>query len=49
MDVLFLIALILLNGALAMSEIALVSARRVRLARLAEDGDKVRRGGHPPG
>jgi putative hemolysin len=40
MDVLFLIALILVNGALAMSEIALVSARRARLARLAEDGDR---------
>jgi len=40
MDVLFLLALILINGALAMSEIALVSARRARLARLAEDGDK---------
>lgn len=39
MEVLFLIALILLNGALAMSEIALVTARRPRLARLAEDGD----------
>jgi putative hemolysin len=40
MDVLFLIVLILINGALAMSEIALVSARRARLARLAEDGDR---------
>jgi putative hemolysin len=40
MDVLFLAALILVNGALAMSEIALVSARRARLARLAEAGDK---------
>ena len=40
MDVLFLIALILMNGALAMSEIALVTARRARLARLAEDGDR---------
>ena len=40
MDVLLLIALILMNGALAMSEIALVSARRARLARLAEAGDK---------
>jgi len=39
MEVLFLIALILLNGAFAMSEIALVAARRARLARLAEDGD----------
>jgi len=39
MELLFLIALILLNGAFAMSEIALVTARRARLARLAEDGD----------
>jgi len=31
--------LILLNGAFAMSEIALVTARRGRLSRLAEDGD----------
>ncbi|OHC63087.1 MAG: hypothetical protein A2045_04295 [Rhodocyclales bacterium GWA2_65_20] len=39
MEILLLIALILLNGAFAMSEIALVTARRARLARLAEDGD----------
>jgi len=39
MEILFLIALVLLNGAFAMSEIALVTARRGRLARLAEDGD----------
>ncbi len=39
METLFLITLILLNGAFAMSEIALVTARRARLARLAEDGD----------
>lgn len=39
METLFLIVLILLNGAFAMSEIALVTARRARLARLAEDGD----------
>jgi putative hemolysin len=39
MEILFLIALIVLNGAFAMSEIALVTARRARLARLAEDGD----------
>jgi putative hemolysin len=39
MEILFLIALILLNGIFAMSEIALVTARRARLARLAEDGD----------
>ena len=39
MEILFLIALIVLNGLFAMSEIALVTARRPRLARLAEDGD----------
>jgi len=39
MEILLLIVLILLNGAFAMSEIALVTARRARLARLAEDGD----------
>ena len=39
MDILFLIALVLVNGAFAMSEIALVTARRARLARLAENGD----------
>jgi putative hemolysin len=39
MEILFLVTLILLNGAFAMSEIALVTARRGRLARLSEDGD----------
>jgi putative hemolysin len=39
MEILLLIALIVLNGAFAMSEIALVTARRARLARLAEEGD----------
>ena len=39
MEFLFLIGLILFNGVFAMSEIALVTARRARLARLAEDGD----------
>ncbi|NMG28835.1 hemolysin family protein [Aromatoleum evansii] len=39
MEIIVLIALILLNGVFAMSEIALVTARRARLARLAEDGD----------
>jgi len=39
MEVLILALLILLNGAFAMAEIALVTARRSRLARLAEDGD----------
>jgi putative hemolysin len=39
MEILFLILLIMLNGVFAMSEIALVAARRTRLARLMEDGD----------
>jgi len=39
MEIFFLIILILLNGVFAMSEIALVSARRSRLTKLAEDGD----------
>jgi len=39
MEILFLVTLIVLNGIFAMSEIALVTARRARLARLAEDGD----------
>ncbi len=39
MDVALLVALILLNGVFAMSEIALVTARKSRLQRLAEDGD----------
>lgn len=34
-----LVGLIFLNGAFAMSEIALVTARKVRLQRLAENGD----------
>ncbi|MCC4117881.1 hemolysin family protein [Aromatoleum toluclasticum] len=39
MEIIILVALILLNGVFAMSEIALVTARRARLSRLAEDGD----------
>ena len=39
MEVLLLIALIVLNGLFAMSEIALVTARRARLAKLAQEGD----------
>jgi putative hemolysin len=38
-EVLLLFALILLNGVFAMSEIALVTARRARLQALAEQGD----------
>ncbi len=40
MEILLLTALIVLNGVFAMSEIALVTARRTRLARLADDGDR---------
>ncbi len=40
MEILLLTALIVLNGVFAMSEIALVTARRVRLANLAELGDR---------
>jgi putative hemolysin len=40
MEILLLMVLILLNGVFAMSEIALVAARRARLAGLAEAGDK---------
>ncbi|MFH1872371.1 MAG: hemolysin family protein [Pseudomonadota bacterium] len=39
MEILLLVILILINGLFAMSEIALVTARRTRLARLAENGD----------
>ncbi len=39
MDIAILIALILLNGVFAMSEIALVTARKSRLQQLAEGGD----------
>lgn len=39
MELLLLVTLILLNGAFAMSEIALVTARRARLQRMAEEGD----------
>ncbi|MGC3965249.1 MAG: hemolysin family protein [Rhodocyclaceae bacterium] len=39
MEILLLIGLILINGLFAMSEIALVAARRGRLMKLASDGD----------
>lgn len=39
-DITLLIALILLNGVFAMAEIALVTARKSRLQRLAEEGDR---------
>lgn len=40
MEILVLLILIVLNGLFSMSELALATARRPRLARLAEDGDK---------
>jgi putative hemolysin len=40
MELLVLVGLILLNGLFAMSEIALVTARRARLSKLAADGDR---------
>ncbi|NTW55476.1 MAG: HlyC/CorC family transporter [Chlorobiaceae bacterium] len=40
MEILILFLLILLNGFFAMSEIALVTAKRSRLSKLAEDGNK---------
>jgi putative hemolysin len=40
LDIALLIALILLNGVFAMSEIALVTARKSRLQRMADDGDR---------
>jgi putative hemolysin len=40
LDVLLLIGLILLNGLFAMSEIALVSAKKIRLEQAAAQGDK---------
>lgn len=39
MELLLLVVLILLNGVFAMSEISLVTARRARLSRLADEGD----------
>jgi Mg2+/Co2+ transporter CorB len=52
MEMLILACLILLNGALAMSEVALLTARRPRLATLAQRGDAgaaaaVKLGGEP--
>ena len=38
MDIVLLLLLVLLNGVLAMSEIAVVSSRRARLQKLADDG-----------
>ena len=40
MDILIILGLILLNGVFAMSELAIVSSRRLRLERLAENGSR---------
>ncbi len=40
MEVLFLFVLIIFNGFFAMSELALVTAKRSRLTKLADEGDK---------
>jgi putative hemolysin len=40
MDILIILLLIIINGLFAMSEIAIVSSRRVRLQQMADDGDK---------
>lgn len=40
MELLLILFLILLNGFFAMAEMAMVAARRVRLRRMAEEGDK---------
>jgi len=40
LEILFILVLILINGFFAMSELALISARKVRLEQRADDGDK---------
>jgi len=40
MDILLILLLIALNGVFAMSEISIVSSRRVRLQQMADNGDK---------
>ncbi len=40
MDILIIVFLTLLNGAFAMSELALASSRKARLSAMAEAGDK---------
>ena len=40
MDFLIILFLIFLNGAFAMSELAVASSRKSRLSRLAQEGDK---------
>lgn len=40
MEILIIVVLLLVNGALAMSEIAIASARKVRLEQMAEEGNR---------
>lgn len=40
MDILIILGLILINGVFAMSEIAIVSSKRIRLQRLSENGSR---------
>ena len=40
MDIVLIVFLTLLNGAFAMSELALASSRKARLNAMAEEGDK---------
>ena len=40
MEILILLGLILLNGVFAMSEIAIVTARKARLGKLASEGNR---------
>ena len=40
MEILILLGLILLNGVFAMSEIAIVTARKARLGKLANEGNR---------
>ena len=40
LEILLIVGLILLNGVFAMSEIAVVSARKTRLQHRAEEGDR---------
>ena len=47
MDMLIVISLILLNGLFAMSEVALLTARRSRLQSLSQGGRQTGRSGDP--
>jgi putative hemolysin len=39
-DILIILGLILINGVFAMSEIAIVTSKRIRLQKLAENGSR---------